>query len=57
MTDFDEQWNERRRGLEGLFGTSSEQVLHAVYPFQLGGQADVMVFPNHQEASSMSLRI
>ena len=40
-------WTERQAALERLFGKSAEHVLHAVVPFHLGGQADVLVFPDH----------
>jgi hypothetical protein len=44
---WEKTWDERRLALERLFGKASEHVLHAAVPFELGGQADVLVFPNH----------
>jgi hypothetical protein len=48
MDEWEEQWKQRQSALEALFGKSSDHVLHAVYPFALGGQADVLMFPHHQ---------
>ena len=40
-------WVARQTALEKLFGPSADSVLHAVVPFHLGGQADVLVFKEH----------
>jgi Suppressor of fused protein (SUFU) len=48
VNEFEETWAERQTALEALFGPTSDHVLHAVVPFYLGGQADVLIFPGHQ---------
>jgi hypothetical protein len=44
---WEKTWTQRQAALEALFGKSGEHVLHAPIPFELGGQADVLIFPNH----------
>ena len=45
--DWEEVWDARAAGLAQVLGPSHDQVLHAPHPFELGGQADVMVFHHH----------
>lgn len=40
-------WDARQTVLESVLGKTDGTVLHARRPFNLGGQADVLVFPNH----------
>ncbi len=50
MSDTDERertWDARRAALESVLGKSDGRVLHAIVPFDLGGQADVLVFRSH----------
>ena len=50
MSDGDDRqrtWDARQTALEGVLGKSDGRVLHAAVPFNLGGQADVLVFRNH----------
>jgi suppressor of fused protein SUFU len=46
-SDWEQTWTERQSALEKLFGAASDHVLHAVVPFYLDGQADVMMFKEH----------
>ncbi|MCA8914709.1 MAG: suppressor of fused domain protein [Planctomycetes bacterium] len=54
MTDgaWQQLWNARLAGLEGLFGKSDPDVQHAVVPFELGYEAgggpDYVTFSNHK---------
>lgn len=50
MTDTDDwqrTWNARQAALESVLGKSDGRVLHALMPFNIGGQADVLVFRRH----------
>ena len=47
MDEWEETWNHRQAALEQLFGKSADTVLHALIRLHLGGQADILVFPNH----------
>ena len=38
-------WDARKAALEQLLGPSSDKVLHSLIPFEMGGFADVLVFP------------
>src|SRR5579862_2897508 len=40
-------WNARQAALESVIGPADDMVLHAVVPFHLGGQADVLSFRKH----------
>jgi hypothetical protein len=39
-------WNARLKGLTQVLGKSENKVFHAFFPFQFGGFADVLTFPN-----------
>ena len=39
-------WEMRLTALEELFGKSATEVYHAPIPFELGGSADVVIFPD-----------
>jgi hypothetical protein len=43
--DYEEVWNARVAALTPILGTPGDKVWHAVIPFQLGGSADVLPFP------------
>ncbi len=50
MSDTDERertWDMRGEQQQLMLGTSNRRSRHAVVPFNLGGQADVLVFRNH----------
>ena len=40
-------WDARQAALESVLGPAENSVLHAVIPFHLGGQADVLSFRKH----------
>jgi hypothetical protein len=40
-------WDARIAGLKPILGRPTDTVLHAVIPFQLGGSADVLPFPDY----------
>jgi len=40
-------WDARKAVLESVLGPAEDTVLHAVVPFHLGGQADVLSFRKH----------
>jgi hypothetical protein len=40
-------WDARIAALAPILGKPADTVLHAVIPFQLGGSADVLPFPDH----------
>ena len=40
-------WEARRRGLVSILGQDGEYVSHAPVPFELGGSADVIPFPQY----------
>jgi hypothetical protein len=40
-------WDERKNAIESVLGPADDTVLHAVVPFHLGGQADVLTFRKH----------
>jgi hypothetical protein len=40
-------WDTRKVALECVLGPAEDTVLHAVVPFHLGGQADVLMFRKH----------
>lgn len=40
-------WDARIAGLTPILGKPADKVLHAVIPFQLGGSADVLSFPEY----------
>jgi len=42
--DWERTWNARQAALESVLGPADNAVLHAVIPFHLGGQADVLAF-------------
>jgi len=42
-------WDARQAALESVLGPAEPVVLHAIVPFNLGGQADVLLFRNHIE--------
>lgn len=42
-----ETWNAREAALTSVLGETDPMVLHAMMPFQLGGQADVVCFRKH----------
>ena len=46
-SEWEQTWVARQTALEKLFGPSADHVLHALVPFHLGGQADVLIFENH----------
>jgi hypothetical protein len=43
----EEVWNARLAALQEVFGPAADKVHHATTPFELGGDADVLVFSNH----------
>lgn len=45
--DWQRTWDARQAALESVLGKSDGRVLHAGVPFNLGGQADVLMFRNH----------
>jgi hypothetical protein len=45
--DWEEVWDARAEALAKVFGTPHNDVFHAVHPFALGGQADVLAFFHH----------
>jgi hypothetical protein len=46
--DWEKTWDERLVALSSFFGKSGDRVYHATVPFQMGGQADVVVFPSYR---------
>ena len=40
-------WDARKAAIESVLGPSEDTVLHALVPFYLGGQADVLTFRKH----------
>lgn len=47
--DWEEVWNARVEALECVLDAkTSPQVFHAPHPFELGGNADVLAFPDHK---------
>lgn len=42
-----ETWDAREGALKSVLGETDGNVLHAMRPFVLGGQADVLIFPKH----------
>ena len=40
-------WDAREAALKSILGQTDGMVLHAMVPFHLGGQADVLCFPHH----------
>ena len=44
--EWQEIWDARIAALEPILGKPADTVLHAVIPFQLGGSADVLPFPD-----------
>lgn len=46
-SDWQRTWDARLAALESVLGKSDGRVLHAPVPFNLGGQADVLIFRNH----------
>jgi hypothetical protein len=49
--DWEEIWNARIAALEQTLGPCDDQVLHAVIPFVLDGQADVVAFFQHLDGA------
>ena len=49
MSDDEQEalWNARVEALSSVLGSPGKTVFHAVVPFYLGGQADVIPFPGH----------
>ena len=45
--DWKQMWDARKASLESVLGPADDTVLHAVVPFHLGGQADVLAFRKH----------
>ena len=45
--EWKKMWDAREAALKGVLGETDGRVLHAVVPFHLGGQADVLCFPRH----------
>jgi len=45
--DWEQIWNARIAALIPILGQPTNTVLHAIIPFQLGGSADVVPFPDH----------
>lgn len=45
--DWKRTWDARKAALESVLGPAEDTVLHAVVPFHLGGQADVLAFHKH----------
>jgi hypothetical protein len=45
-SDWKKTWEERQRGLEAVLGKADGSVFHSPVPFFLGGNADVLRFPN-----------
>jgi hypothetical protein len=45
--DWEEVWDARIASLSQVLGPTDDRVYHAVHPFALGGQADVLAFPHH----------
>jgi hypothetical protein len=45
--DWQQAWNARKGALESVLGPAEDTVLHAMVPFHMGGQADVLVFRKH----------
>jgi Suppressor of fused protein (SUFU) len=46
--DWQKTWDARMDGLSRHFGKPADSVYHAVVPFSLGGQADVVAFPGYR---------
>ncbi len=46
--DWKKTWDARLTALERHFGKPEDRVHHAVIPFNLGGQADVVAFPGYR---------
>ena len=46
--DWQKTWDARLAALSNFFGPPGDRVYHATVPFQLGGQADVVVFPTYR---------
>src|SRR4051812_42772033 len=45
--DWQQIWDARKAALESALGPADDSILHALVPFHLGGQADVLTFRNH----------
>jgi len=45
--DWQKMWNARQGALTSVLGKTDGKVLHALVPFHLGGQADVICFRDH----------
>ena len=45
--NWEEIWNARADALSRVFGPMHDRIYHAVVPFFLGGQADVVAFHHH----------
>jgi hypothetical protein len=45
--DWQHTWDARKAALESVLGPAEDCVLHALVPFHLGGQADVLTFRKH----------
>lgn len=45
--DWKQTWDARKSALESVLGPAEDTVLHAIVPFSLGGQADVLAFRKH----------
>src|SRR5581483_10269840 len=46
--DWQRTWDARLSALSVRFGTPADSVYHAVVPFYLGGEADVVAFPGYR---------
>jgi hypothetical protein len=46
--DWQETWEARLAAISEVLGEPYQGVYHAVHPFALGGQADVVAFPNYR---------
>src|SRR2546423_1543900 len=47
--DWQEVWDARADAIAKVLGPGYDNVFHAVHPFALGGQADVMAYCHHLE--------
>lgn len=45
--NFEHLWNSRIAAMAKRLGPCGDMVLHAVIPYFLGGNADIVMFPNH----------
>jgi hypothetical protein len=48
QSDWEKIWTARSAALKAVLGEPTEMVYHAVTPFYLGGDADVLAFPDYK---------